>query len=548
MRAPSMADVSSGPWARRLAWALGMLLTALVLELDLTYQRHAGPLWRDEANSANVVDLPSAREVFGNMHRDSFPAAWITVLYGWKRMGLGDTDPGLRRLGLLIGVALVGVIWWTGWRLGIGPPLVTLALVGMSPTVVVYGGEVRGYGLAAVAMGWCLGALWWFVRSPGRRSFCVALLATVAAAQTHYLNCVLLVGVGGAAAVLCGRRRDGRTFFALVLIGLVAGISLVAVNCTALHYMTGTTPLEQGDWSLASVSRVLLRAFAPGVPVLAGLWIVAALAGIAGLLLAWTAPRAPGDVEQAIFVTMIATTAPVLALLAIWQGGLPSQSWYYLSVMLLLGFSCDVGTHLLVRRFPSGEWLRLATVGLGALLARPALSDAVAVRMTNVDVIAERIAARAAADDLVVVFPWYCGISFERHYRGKAPWITLPDFEEHRFHLHALVAEKMKLGEAAIHPELARVEETLRRGNAVWIVGQLVAPDPGHSPPPLAPAPTGPRGWRAAPYLDTWELRLGELVEGHVEGGQAIPVFEEVTKVAIQRWERLPLTRVVGWR
>jgi hypothetical protein len=138
-----------------------------------------------------------------------------------------------------------------------------------------------------------------------------------------------------------------------------------------------------------------------------------------------------------------------------------------------------------------GAWIRLAAVGVGALLARPAVAEAVAVRMTNVDLIADAIATNAAPDDLVVVFPWVCGITFQRYYQGETPWITWPDFEEHVVHSHDRVAEKMKLGEAAIRPELGRVEETLRRGNAVWIAGRLVAPDAGRSPPPLPPAPTG---------------------------------------------------------
>jgi hypothetical protein len=207
-------------------------------------------LWRDEVNSVNVASQTSARAVFENMHRDSFPAAWLTVLYSWRLAGLGETDVALRRLGLLIGAGFLVVLWWTGWQLGVGPPLVSLVLVGMSPTSVIYGSEVRGYGLAALALAWCVGALWTFVQRPTRGHFVLALLATAAAAQTHYLNCALLAAVGTGAALVCARRRDGRTLLALGTIGLAAAASVVVVNFTALTYMLGTTPLEQGDWGL----------------------------------------------------------------------------------------------------------------------------------------------------------------------------------------------------------------------------------------------------------------------------------------------------------
>jgi hypothetical protein len=532
----------------RAALALGLVVSAFALTLDATFVRSAGPLWRDEVNSVNVVSLPTAADVFAGMHRDSFPAGWTAVLYGWKALGFGGSDAHLRGLGLVVGLILVATLWWTGWCLGIGPPVVTLVLVALSPTIVVYGSEIRGYGLAAVAMAWAFGALWSLVASTRRRRFVVALCAAVAAAQTHYLNCVLLVGVGIAASIVCLRRRDARAFGHLVVVGVLAVVSLVALNATALGYMTGTTPLEQGDWPLAWRAGVLLEALAPGSPALAWAWGVGAVAAIVGVGWACAVPRHADDVDRAIYVALSASLAPLLALVAIWQGGVPSQAWYYLSVIVLLGFAVDVGTHQLAARLASGPWIRLVAVAFVTIVAAPSLSHAVRLRLSNVDVVAARIGAAAKPGDLVVVLPWFCGISFERYYRGAAPWITLPHFEDHRFHFHALVAEKMKIGEDAIRPELARVEETLRRGDAVWVVGRLAAPDPGHSPPRLPPAPSGPKGWRAAPYLDTWELRLGELVEAHVVHGEAIPVFEEATTVPIQPWERLALTRVVGWR
>lgn len=139
--------------------------------------------------------------------------------------------------------------------------------------------------------------------------------------------------------------------------------------------------------------------------------------------------------------------------------------------------------------------------------------------------------------------PWYCGITFQRYYRGVTPWITLPDFDEHRFHLHAEVAEKMKKGSAGVASELASVEKTLAAGGRVWVVGAPTAPKPGESVPVLAPAPDGPEGWRAAPYLTAWELQLGALLRdrGREISGIVLP---DVGPVNIA--ESLPLVLIEG--
>ena len=53
-----------------------------------------------------------------------------------------------------------------------------------------------------------------------------------------------------------------------------------------------------------------------------------------------------------------------------------------------------------------------------------------------------RVAAAAAAEatprDLVIVYPWYCGVSFSEYYRGAAPWTTLPSMADHTLHRYDL--------------------------------------------------------------------------------------------------------------
>jgi hypothetical protein len=543
--APPTGRAAAVPPARsaRLGVVVGILLTAALVPLHVEFQRHAGPLWRDEVNGVNLIGMPTFGDVLANVHLDSFPYAWATVLRLWAVVA-GTDDARLRLLGLVVGVATLAAIWWSGRRLGLDAPLVTLVLVGMNPSIVVYGDSVRGYGAGAAAICWALGALWAFVAAPRAATFVLALVAAVVSVQTYFPNGVLLSAVGCGAAVVCARRRAWSPLVGVVAVGLASAASL-ALAAPWIRYAFEVGKLEQGEWPFASLVSVFRGALVPDVPALATGWVVAtavAGGGCAAALRATDAARR----DRALFagVTIVVGLAAYFAYLHL-IARLPTQYWYYLSLMMLLALCLDVGVWLAAERVRYGPWLRAALVGIVAVWGAPDVRAAVGVRMTNVDVVAQRIAADARAADLVVVVPWVAGISFGRYYAGAAPWITVPDLADHRFHRHLDVMAKMRLGDGGVRDELDRIERTLRAGGRVWVAGPLRAPAPGDAPPALVPAPAGPRGWRAAPYLDAWELQLGALLRAHAVEVWNVPLADVG---AVNRWETLPLVMAEGWR
>jgi hypothetical protein len=537
---PQTSARSGGPTSRRIAVAVGVLLTVGLVPLHLAYVRGAGALWRDEVNSVNVASLPSVAEVFAHSHLDSFPAAWVLVLHGWIRAGLGETDADLRRIGLVVGAAILAALWWTGRRLGLAAPLVTLLLLALSPTTIVYGDEVRGYGLGVVGIVWCLGALWAFLETPRWTRFAAAQAAAILAVQAYFGNCFLLLALCGGAAAVCVRRRAWTLLGAVGALGAVAAASML-VNLPSVRYAANLAPVEQGPYDLGWFVAMFGGALAPHVPLLAAAWAVAGALAVAGCVLA----RDGADRERALYVAVSVAAALVGYVGYLSYISVRTQFWYYLPLMAVTAIGCDVGTALLARRAAWGDAVRAGAVALVALLAAGDVAAVTRVRMTNVDLIADTVAREAKPNDLVVVLPWYCGITFARYYRGAAPWITWPDFPEHRFHLHAEVKEKLTRANAAVAPELARVERTLRDGGRVWLVGIPPAPPPGTEPAPLPPAPHGPEGWRAAPYLDTWELMLGALLQRHSVDAWKL----ELPDIGpLNEWEQLGLLKVEGWR
>ncbi len=267
--------------ARRVAVGLGLLLTVGIVGLHIVFHRHAGALWRDEVNSVNLAALPSLADVVANSHLDTFGVPWVTLLHGWMSWGLGDSDAGLRRFGLAIGLATLPVLWWSARRLGLDAPLMTLLLYGMSPSVIVYGGSLRGYGLGALALAWCLGAVWAFVATPTWRTFAVAQLSAVLAVQTYFPNGVLLVAICAGAFVVCVRRDAWRLCAAVAGLGLVAAASLGAnIPWIANAFRLGA--LEQQNPSFGQLLGVFHEAPAGGVNALAALWVVAPCFAVLG--------------------------------------------------------------------------------------------------------------------------------------------------------------------------------------------------------------------------------------------------------------------------
>jgi hypothetical protein len=185
----------------------------------------------------------------------------------------------------------------------------------------------------------------------------------------------------------------------------------------------------------------------------------------------------------------------------------------------------------------------VAALALGVLLFLPARSAAV-IRQTNVDLVARAIERSAAPGDLVLVNPWYDGISFRRYYHGPAAWITLPEIADHRFHRYDLLKIRMA-SDRPIDDVLSRLGATLAAGHRVWIVGGIHLLKPGRRPPSLPPAPRSPWGWFDVPYAVVWSQQTGAYLQAHATRVTPIDV---PTPGPVSDYERLRLLVFEGWR
>src|SRR5581483_12358580 len=157
-------------------------LSLLFLALAALRALQAGGLWRDEAGAFAVATLPTWRDVYAQFPHEAFPLAFMAIVRGWVAL-CGGGDGSLRALGFLVCVGLIVALWWRAWRART-TPVVSLALVVATPSILVYGSSVRGYGLGCVWMVLAALAFERLLAFPTRGAWLAALGAALLAVHT----------------------------------------------------------------------------------------------------------------------------------------------------------------------------------------------------------------------------------------------------------------------------------------------------------------------------------------------------------------------------
>jgi hypothetical protein len=537
----------SKPFWRRISlieWGVAGLITLASVYLHWICSRSAGALWRDETGIVNIAQLHSWQEVWNALPHDHCPVIFPLLVRAWSEAGLGATDYGLRILGLGIGLGLLTAIWISLRLMGRGLPLFTVALVSMNSTVIIFGDSLRAYGLATVFILLTLGLVWHFLERPNWQRGLLAAITAMASVQTLYQNAFLVLAICVAGIALSVQRRQYRTALAMMGIGLVSALSLLPY----VHAM-----IEAQSWWALSKPREGVGAFIAQLIQISGgadhtwflfVWfisvIMAATLG-AGHFLVINQETAVQRNDVCFFAGM--------ALVAGFAGygsffmlsGLTVQPWYCIPLFGFIAVCCDV---ILPRIHPVTRLGVLLVAILSPLLAYPVVHTQVQQPRTNGYLVAEKLSRHIIPGDLIIVYPWYYGITFARYYHGGLPWETLPPLGDYRFHRYDLLKTKLQMTNA-IQSVLEETEAKLRSGHRVWIVGEVPFPKPTATPPvDLPPAPNGTMGWFDAPYTQVWGAQLGYLLSHHVTNHISI-VSPSTPDTKLM--EHIGLTFLSGW-
>ena len=279
-------------------------------------------------------------------------------------------------------------------------------------------------------------------------------------------------------------------------------------------------------------------------------WLWAALlsaAIVAGCILLVGRKRPPADIEDRevacfLLTIMVAITVGYYVFLKVTK--FPTETWYYLVWMGVIAVAVDA----LIARAVRDGWgrpIRLVMALLGVAVMLPGVWQRAAVRMTNLDVVARQLNSQVAKEDLVLVHPWFCGVTFKRYYTGRAEWTTLPPLSDYRLQRLDLFKAQMSL-EDPIQPVLEKAEATLRSGHIVWLVGYFPFSNPPRPAPQLPRPGEGPEGWRGAPYMAAYGMQVAYFLQSHAVESAALKTAP-ITQ-AVNPFENLPVRAISGWR
>jgi hypothetical protein len=570
-------------WLNRFEWLAVVLVALFATALHVQFVTNVGGLWRDETNSINLATLPSFGHIWSLLEYDSFPIVFVTVLRVWTAVFGSGNDAALRALGLLIGLGVLGVLFRNARLLGARAPVLSLALIGLNPMVIRYGDSTRGYGLGMLLILLTLGNFWRLVNLPSppplRRIFAATVLALLSVHCLFY-NSVLLLAIAAGALAVTIRARAWRTAGIILGIGALSAISLLVYAPMMIRKREWTFMVSYPAdfaWLWKRICEVIGSPDPLGIWLWLGLFVVG-LGVVASFAVSqlWcrltrrriieeNAERAssssvplnsdqPHSLPDAVLFSAVVLIVGVVGYAAFLRMlHYYTQPWYYITLIAFAACALDVvfgGWPIAVRHRTLPLLLRSGRLAAAlALLCFTGLPDweEMAVRHTNVDLLAARLRPLATSGDVILVPRWECAIPLSRYYRGPAEIISLPPIDDHRFHRYDLVLRQMMTVDA-IHPVLARLEEVLRSGHRVFLAGTLAFPDTAYPLPSLPPAYRDAGGsWHGGAYNSVWGLQAGQLLRTHATrvGPIEVPI---PGKAPVQGFENLELGVAEGWR
>ena len=529
------------PVLRHLNWIAAVLVTLCAAYLHVLFFLNAGGLWRDEVDLVHLSLLQSVSEVWKNLPHDSCPILMHLVVRAWSAVAsLGNADAGLRVLGLYIGLFLLLAFWFASWTMRHGAPLLAVTLAGLNVMIIRAGDSLRGYGLGSALAVLTLAVIWRLTCRPSLAAFSCAVVVAVLSVQALYQNAFLLFAACCGGFLLCAVERRWRDTLPIFAVGVAAAVSLLpyipllagahwyVMYELGFHFSRGWE-----EFSMATGSPMTGFTW-----VWVALWIGALAAAISVLF--WRRDCLSEHVRGLI---LFASTSVVLGAAAyavfLKLAALPTHPWHYVPLMAFSAVCLDT-IFLAAWRWarPAAMILAVVTIATTFLFELPAVK----CRQTNVDLLAAPLSSEVAANDYVIVYPFFCGTTFKRYYKASAPWTTLPPVEDYTLQRWDLFQAQIQTKDP-IAPVIDRITSTLQSGNRVWLVGNF--PFTQEPLPELHPAPNNPWRWSDAGYSYYWGAQVTQFLSAHCQRS-AVAIAPSTN--CVNPFENLPVFVVTGWK
>jgi hypothetical protein len=332
-------------------------------------------------------------------------------------------------------------------------------------------------------------------------------------------------------------QKQWRTAVGVGLIGAAAALSLLP-DLGNLLRSREWFEVTQASVQFDGVLDALLETCRASGPWMALVWpALFAMAVAAAFVMGWPL-RAWNMVYGG--VGLVFGTAFFLAFLR--YAAVPPRVWHF--IILLAPTALAIEIILAGIPLAAVQWARPALAILAVVVSIPQCRQGVMLRQSNMDLVALKLKASAQPGDLIVVSPWYFGLSLRR-YLDEKRWTSVPPLEDFRFHRYDLLKKRM----VSDHP-IAGLEEqirqTLRSGHALWLAGMFHAPPAGSGPPQVYSPYRGGMKMADARYCDSWVSQITDMIRTHqcdvtpvpvpVPGGTPVNPVEDISLRVIRGW------------
>ncbi|MBX4191399.1 MAG: hypothetical protein KW804_01210 [Candidatus Doudnabacteria bacterium] len=506
------------------------LLLLSIAYFHINFMRSAGPLWRDEASSAELASRSLSDGVYYDLMYDSYPPGSTIVFHFWQK--INSTDQGYRILGLVIGLGILAGVWFCARTLRLGFPFLTLGLLGFNATVVRFGDTIRPHGLGVLFLLLAFASIWKLTKEKFTwLNLISGIICAIASVQMMYQNAFFIFGLCLAGVVVSILSKDWKKSIAILSCGAIAGLTLIPYISFIRHAQKWST-VAQYLYEPNAIWPVLKSAL--GTTGSIYVFILAILIAGGVLIFFVLKNRHYKTEHRDLFLFCLITLPSVIIFLGFLQRvRVPTQPWYFLPLMSVLAISLDA---FYIAVIPQ-KLFRTAVVLIAIIPVVPGVLSDTKIRSTNIDIIAERISSSANAKDLVIIEPWQVGVGFNRQYSGDTKWLTLPPLTDNTIFRYDLIKEKI-LEEDPVKSTLELAETTLRNGNDVWVITSTDMLTQDFKPKPRPELRT-----YMNPYIHYWSWLLNQTMN-HTEDRKLIDTTIDQT---ISSLEHLRLIKYHGW-
>jgi len=257
-------------------------------------------------------------------------------------------DVAFRSLGFVIGVGILGALWLNARAFRHRLPLFSLVLLGMAPSVIIWGDSTRAYGFGILLILITCALLWRFLEKPNLLRFVAVAVLAVASVQTLFYNAVLLLAFCAGAVAMSAHERDWKKAGQVILIGALAAVSMLPYVATIREASGWNGLVRIPGYDLSRFFHKLNETLGSGGKWGLLLWMELLLIAVfaASRALRWGGPRRLQEHERKVVIFCLVTLTVGIPgnFFFLKTLSYPTAPWYYLAMLALVG--AEVGAEV----------------------------------------------------------------------------------------------------------------------------------------------------------------------------------------------------------